>query len=455
MSLIDTHNGEPLDYKHILEQVRDYPHLLGHMMGRTKLTEMHSQWCWDLWGEPDGEHTANQAHRGAFKTTILTEVGCIWWLLFHPNDRIALIRETWTVANDTLKTIAQLFQIEAVQALFKYAHGEVPKFRTKKDGKLVMSFKTTITKEGSIDSYGISQVPTGSHYDRILCDDIITINDRFSKAKREATKNGVREIMTNIIDPGKSVHFVGTPWDKDDAWEMENEAGEKIIPEPKKYTCYDTGLLTEEEIQAKRDTTSKLLFGANYELVHHPADDQMFKDPQFGDWDGTLHKSRYVGHIDAAYGGDCLNAMTIMARRLDGKIQVTGKCLIGDIKDHYPEVYSFFHKNKATKVYSEDNADKGFLNRDLKVKRKGIALNAISYHETMNKHVKIVSYLKKYWKDLVFDHDCDPVYLSVIQDYMEGMEPNDSADSAASLLREFFYPKDPDSHKSALYNFDD
>lgn len=52
-----------------IQQILEHPHLLGHIMGFTKLTEMHSEWIWHLWGQPDGIHPSLQAHRGSYKTT--------------------------------------------------------------------------------------------------------------------------------------------------------------------------------------------------------------------------------------------------------------------------------------------------------------------------------------------------------------------------------------------------
>jgi hypothetical protein len=87
-----------------LRMIARYPHLIGHMVGKDKLTPMHSRWISMLW-DPE-EHTSLMAHRGSYKTTALTEVGCVFYLLFHPDARICLVRETWTAANDTLKTIS-------------------------------------------------------------------------------------------------------------------------------------------------------------------------------------------------------------------------------------------------------------------------------------------------------------------------------------------------------------
>ena len=56
----------------------------------------------------------------------------------------------------------------------------------------------------------------------------------------------------------------------------------------------------------------------------------------------------------------------------------------------------------------------------------------------MNKHNKIVSYLKGRWPDIIWAHDCQEDYLEQVVDYMEKQEPDDAPDSAASLIRAEF-----------------
>ena len=58
-----------------LRKIAKYPHLIGWMVGKDKLTKMHSKWIRDLW-LPE-RHTCLQAHRGAYKTTACTEIGII------------------------------------------------------------------------------------------------------------------------------------------------------------------------------------------------------------------------------------------------------------------------------------------------------------------------------------------------------------------------------------------
>lgn len=436
----------------LLGKIRDWPHLIGHLVGKTKLSEIHSDWIKMIWDSPGGQNASLMAHRGAYKTTSITECGIIYYLLFHPNDRIALIRETWTEAAKTVETIKAYMKQEPIQSLFNYAHGVPLKAVKSPAGSVTYSFKRSITKEASIDAYGILQVPTGSHYDRIICDDIVTINSRLSRATREAVKQGVLEILTNIIDPGACGFFVGTPWHYDDAWAMKNEDGDLIIPEPWKFRPADTGVLTDAQLEAKRKTTTRSLFAINYMLDTSVRDEgQIFDEPLYADWDSSLSPTRIHAHVDAAWDGACTNALTIMARRPDtGRIQAYGKMYPGNIQDVIPDIIHICQDYRCRDLRMEDNADKKMLAREFT--RTPGAPRVKSYHEHMNKDIKVICYLKKYWGKIDWDPRTDPTYMAQVLDYRPGQDPRDCADSAASLLRETIYPSDSAKGHGSLYD---
>ena len=422
----------------LLCRVRDYPHLLGHMVGKNKLTELHSDWIKLVWDTQPGKHFSLMSHRGAYKTTAITEMGIIYHLLFHPSDRIALIRETYTEAAKTLDTIKKYMESPALKSLFAFAHHNEPFAVRSPEGSVLYSFKRTVTKENSIDAYGINQVPTGSHYDRILCDDIVTINSRLSRACRERVKQGVLEIVTNIIDPGKSCYFVGTPWHYDDAWAMKNDEGKLVIPEALKFRPQDTGILSPQELAEKRSTTTASLFAINYMLDTSVKDEgQIFDEPIYGDWDYTIRPTRIHGHLDAAWDGTCTNALTIMAERPDGKIQAYGKIYPGTFEDCKGDIARECRLRNVRNFHIEKNPDKGMAAGEL---RKVPGFPTVHpYSESMNKDIKIVAFLKKCWQRIVWDPNTDPNYLNQINDYRPGQDPRDAPDSAASLIRQAIY----------------
>ena len=76
-----------------LRLVIDQPHYLGWLIGKDKLTPLHSEWikyCWD-----SNQPRALQAFRGGYKSTAVDLVGCIRNFLINPNERVALIRKSF------------------------------------------------------------------------------------------------------------------------------------------------------------------------------------------------------------------------------------------------------------------------------------------------------------------------------------------------------------------------
>lgn len=412
----------------ILAKIAKYPHLLGHLVGLDKLTEQHSQWihyCWNT-----NEHTSLQAHRGSFKTTSVTFLGPVWWLLFNPEETISISRKTHTEACDTLAAIMKIYQNPEIQALYHMAHGKIPVPTISRNNRVAFDFKTSVTKEGSIDVYGVESSMTGTHYGKMLLDDIVTLKDRLSKADRERTKQFLMEVLTNIINPGKQVCHLGTPWHKNDAWE--------ISPQPiLKFDVNSTGILTAEQIAEKKSRTTPSLWAANYDLVHQSDDRQLFSEPQFGEWQHSPMKA--AAHLDAAFGGDCTSGFTIM-RRTSTHIQAIGRCWTGHIKSHYIEIITMCQHYRVDTLYVETNADKGFVAEALRetARAMGYYLKVVEYAERQQKDIKIATNLQYHWKDLIWDSSTDGDYISQVTDWIEGQEPNDCPDSAASLLREHF-----------------
>ena len=235
--------------------------------------------------------------------------------------------------------------------------------------------------------------------------------------------------MTNIIDPGNWVSFIGTPWHRDDAWKIIKE----VVGHIKKYSIKDVDILSPEEIADKRKSTTALLFAANYLLNHIVDENALFPEAFYSNW--SYKYKNTVMQIDAGYQGENYTALTFFGQKPNGRIQGVGKVFIEHIDEKWDFIEKWYKKLYTGSCYVEDNADKGFTAKELK--RRNVSIK--SYHEDMNKHHKISTYLKKYWHLIDWDEEMtDSMYLEQILDYMEGQEPDDAPDSAASLCRKHF-----------------
>jgi hypothetical protein len=408
---------------HLLK-IRRQPHLLGHLANKKLLTSLHSDWILYMWDTQ--EFRSLQAHRGAYKTTAITIIGTIWHMLFHPNDRIAVVRKKYSDASSCINNIRQIMGAPEIKMLFKYAHGVEPKLLIRRENALLFNFKRDKTPENSVDAYGLETDITGKHYDKIICDDFVTLADKISTAERERTINVIREIQTNVIDPGKQVIFVGTPWHREDAW--------KITPEPQKFPITATNILNSEEIATKRASTTPTLFAANYELVHISSESAIFPTANYKKWDFRM-KTGVFGHLDAKFSGNHTNALTFMCRTPENRIQAIGFTFSEHIKHRYGFVFECWKRYFCGTMFVETNADKGFLADELKT----LGIPITSYHEKTNKHIKIETYLRVNWDKIYWCPDSDDDYINQILDYSEGQLPDDCPDSAACLIRAKFH----------------
>ena len=406
------------------------PHKLGWLIGFEDLVPLHSEWIRYVWDS--NEHRALQAYRGSYKSSSIIVTGAIRRMLFRPNDRILLVRKTFKASSEVTKAVSQAMQLQQIQELFKYVHGKYPAPVIDRDGALKYSFKSTITPEGNMTASGIYNIKTGSHFEKILCDDIMTLEDRISKAIRLRTIEMIREIAANIIDPGNGVGWIGTPWHREDGWRVINS----FCPIAR-YPVSQYPLHSEEEIERKRKTTTPYLFAANYELELGKDESLLFYEPLWPrKWDYSIRGA--VAQLDTAFDGDHYCALTIAApTRKEGDNQFyqgSGRTYPGNVEDWEAEIERLCNRYKVKYIWVENNADKGACAKRLS--KRGLTVK--SYGEGMNKHVKIGTYLYPVWNYIEWDEETDEEYMSQVTEYKEGVQPDDAPDSAASLFKQEF-----------------
>jgi hypothetical protein len=261
---------------------------------------------------------------------------------------------------------------------------------------------------------------TGKHADIVITDDIINLRDRLSAAERERTKSVYMELQ-NIRNRGGRIINTGTPWHKDDAF--------AIMPEPQRFDCYETGLLTSDKLEQLRQSMAPSLFAANYELRHIAAENALFPTyPAQTDDAGLLRDG--IAHIDAAYGGEDFTALTC-ARRQGDTIYLYGRLWRAHVDTVMEAALAECNRLMCAPIYCETNGDKGYLGRELR--RNGATVRM--YQEHQNKYLKISTHLRKWWGRVVLLSGTDPEYIAQIMDYTEQAAHDDAPDSAACVCR--------------------
>lgn len=400
------------------------PAAIGRMIGFKDLTdELHGKWMQNIiYG--DADYTL-QAHRLSYKSSCLSVALAMWCVLNHGKNAL-FMRKTDTDVIESIAQAQKVMENEAFRHMAEILMDSPVYLTTGNASNMTVSTYDSPRGAEQLVGCGCGGSLTGKHANLIVCDDVVNLQDRISMAEREKTKAIVRELRNIVTRDGRIV-FIGTPWHKEDAF--------SLVATPERYDCYSTGLISEEKLKNLREAMTASLFAANYELRHIASDDVIFTSPQTGA-DPALAEQG-ICHIDASYGGEDGTAFTI-CRKSGGKYYIYGRLWQKHVDDCLPEIIRLRKAFNAGIIYCERNADKGYLAKALRDKGE----RADTYHEKTNKFVKITSYLKSEWKNVVFVAGTDAEYINQICDYTENAEHDDAPDSAASIVRKLWNKKD-------------
>lgn len=400
------------------------PAAIGRMIGFKDLTdELHGKWMQNIiYGDTD--YTL-QAHRLSYKSSCLSVALAMWCVLNHGKNAL-FMRKTDTDVIESIAQAQKVMENEAFRHMAEILMDSPVYLTTANASNMTVSTYDSPRGAEQLVGCGCGGSLTGKHANLIVCDDVVNLQDRISKAEREKTKAIVRELRNIVTRDGRIV-FIGTPWHKEDAF--------SLVATPERYDCYSTGLISEEKLKDLREAMTASLFAANYELRHIASDDVIFTSPQTGA-DPALAEQG-ICHIDASYGGEDGTAFTI-CKKSGGKYYIYGRLWQKHVDDCLPEIIRLRKSFNAGLIYCERNADKGYLAKALRDKGE----RADTYHEKTNKFVKITSYLKSEWKNVVFVAGTDQEYINQICDYTENAEHDDAPDSAASIVRKLWNKKD-------------
>lgn len=392
------------------------PYKFGHLVGFEKLTTLHNDWIIDM--VRGKEDATLQAHRNSYKTTCVS-IALSLIMVLLPRERVFFMRKTDDDIKEVVRQVRKILESQQMLYFVNCIYGVNLNFRSANYSEITTNLTTDKKGTSQLVGSGTGGSLTGKHFDKIFTDDIVNLQDRVSKAERDRTKSIYQELQ-NIKNRGGRIYNTGTPWHKEDAFTM--------MPAPKVYDCYSTGIMTPDEIEETKSKMTASLFAANYELRHIAAEDVIFMNPQTG-YDVSLAEQG-ICHIDAAYGGEDYTAFTI-CRKFDGKYYVYGRCWKKHVDNVLDEIVKLRKTFNAGKIYCENNGDKGYLAKEI----RSMGERVIDYHEKMNKFLKITSYLKGEWNNVCFVEGTDQEYINMICDYNENAEHDDCPDSLSSIVR--------------------
>lgn len=395
------------------------PDKYARLLGFTKLGSLHRNWIHDMVCGRDDDTL--MAHRASYKTTCVS-IALAEIVILLPRLRTMFMRKTDNDIKEVIKQVQKILLDPHTQYLVQCIYGIDLKLPVQTANEISTNLSTDVKGSAQLIGIGTGGSLTGKHYDRIFTDDIINLQDRISKAERDRTKLVYQELQ-NIKNRDGRIFNTLTRWHKDDAY--------TLMPEGKKYTCYDTGLIAKEELEEIRQSMSPSLFACNYELQIIAAENALFETaPQFFDNPAILRDG--IAHIDAAYGGEDWTAFTC-GKRVGDTLYMYGKMWHSHVDTCLDRILKEADTLMCAPMYCEDNADKGFLRKEIKQKMPDMPVR--SYHEKENKYQKISEYLRKWWSNIKWLEGTDKEYLNQIMDYTEDAEHDDAPDSAACICR--------------------
>ena len=404
------------DIETIINMVKQEPYKIARAVGFEDVRKYpHNEWMQELLlGK--GDYTL-MAHRGSYKSSVLS-VCIALMMVLKPQDNIIFLRKADNDVSEMIRMVRKALESDVLKAISMVLYRKPLILTESSASSITTNLFVSVSGSSQLLGIGLKSSITGKHAPIVITDDICNITDRISKAERDRTKLQYQELQ-NIRNRGGRIINLGTKWHREDVFTM--------MKNPHVYDCHTTGLIDNDELIELRASMTPALFACNYELKIIADEDALFTNAQFTKelpMDG-------IAHIDAGYGGEDSTALTILCMR-GGEFIVYGKKYQKHVDDCINDILRLKAKYRAGTTWCEKNADKGYLAKEL----KNHGDLAQTYHERMNKHIKISTYLKENWGKVYFTEDTDPEYIAEILDYNEHAPHDDCPDSLASAIRQ-------------------
>lgn len=408
------------------------------MLGFDKLGSLHCSWIVDM--VRGREDKTLQASRNTYKTTCVS-IALALIIILLPNKRTLFMRKTDGDVKEVIRQVQKILLDPHTQYLVQCIYGVNLKLAVSSVTEVSTNLTTDMKGSSQLVGIGTGASITGKHFDFIFTDDIVNIQDRVSRAERDRTKLIYQELQ-NVKNRGGKIVNTGTPWHSEDAF--------SIMPTAERYDCYHpeiVKIISPEDLESIKSKMTPSLFAANYELKHIASENIIFTSPKLGAEELAIMGG--WAQLDSAFYGEDFTALSIMTFH-DGTFYLFGKLWRKHVQDCYDEIKSWYDHFQCQRLLNEKNADKGMVARDL----RNLGMKVQTYNESMNKHIKIVTYLKAIWEDVVFVEGTDAAYIDQICDYNEDAEHDDAPDSAACLARVMYKKSKKKIYPSVLGLYD-
>lgn len=278
---------------------------------RIREVQEHPNGMLDLW------------FRGSGKTSIITHGMTIWNIMQDPEVTFGICSWSRRAAVDIVKAIkTELESNELLKSLYPevlYENPDTQSVRWTEEKGLIVKRKGT-KREATVEGTGLDTQATGRHWDYIIYDDIVSVNNITSN---EVIKNTTDALLTsfNLVSAKGKKRFIGTRYHAVDTYDylIKNKI---VIPRIYPATVDGTpdgepvSILTKEQLDEKRKEMSPFIFSAQMLLNPVSDDERRFNPSLFQYYDklsiDKLTKNVYIT-VDAANSKKKSSDYTAMA----------------------------------------------------------------------------------------------------------------------------------------------
>jgi predicted phage terminase large subunit-like protein len=146
--------------------------------------------------------------RGSFKSAVFDVALVCWEIARNPNIRICVCSETGKQARKFVKQAMKIIDSQWYRDRFGVHRKEVE--WKESTGEFTSALRTiSHAKESTLLAAGAGEVWTGSHWDLVLMDDVVSQENTRTPESIEAMKYWFGEIMAQL-DPGCRILMIGT-----------------------------------------------------------------------------------------------------------------------------------------------------------------------------------------------------------------------------------------------------
>ena len=231
--------------------------------------------------------TMDLAPRGHGKSTVGDVDFCITKILRDPNIRIMIGSKTQTQAEAFLKEIRTHFE-QNVDLLRVFGDWKKSKDNVWNDREFTVNRRTVIKKEATVTALGASGAVISKHFDIIIGDDIVGLENARTERQRASLKEWSYSSLIPTLEPDGEIHILGTRYNPLDLYEDLIKSGNYIVNVQRAIQIVNgeekslwEEKFTLEKLKQIRAESGKIIFNMQYQNDTELAKGKIFKAQYF------------------------------------------------------------------------------------------------------------------------------------------------------------------------------